>query len=65
MPGHKIHVWEDGSEMGPGAPVYFPEGTSLCDDGPDKRGTGTSKALFNQIFSWCQNIKCLLYVHVH
>lgn len=46
MPGHKIHVWEDGSEMGPGAPVYFPEGSSLCDDGLDKRGTGTSKTLF-------------------
>lgn len=58
MPGHKIHVWEDGSEMGPGAPVYFPEGSSLCDDGPDKRGMGTRKTLFKhyQIFSWCQKI---------
>lgn len=52
MPGHKIHVWEDGSEMGPGAPVYFPEGTSLCDDGPDKRGTGTSKIFSNIIKSF-------------
>lgn len=36
--------------MGPGAPVYFPEGTSLCDDGPDKRGTGTSKTHFKEHF---------------
>lgn len=50
MPSHKIHVWEDGSEMGPGAPVYFPEGTSLCDDGPDKRGMGTSIKLFKEHF---------------
>lgn len=43
MHSHTVYVWENGSQVGPGAPVYFPQGTTLCDDGPDKRGAGTSK----------------------
>lgn len=48
--------------MGPGAPVYFPEGSSLCDDGPDKRGMGASKTLFNIIKSF-HDVKKLMSMY--
>lgn len=50
--------------MGPGAPVYFPEGTSLCDDGPDKRGMGTSIKLFKEQFMMSDTCKMMFILHL-
>lgn len=51
--------------MGPGAPVYFPEGTSLCDDGPDKRGMGTSIKLFKEHFMMSDMYTMILKIDVY